>query len=235
MKAIVTGASSGIGLAIARYLLEEGYVVFGIGRDFNDGEKLFQKENFKKIVLDLNDIEESEKIIKEISKKHEIDLLVNNAGIGYYGLHEEISSKKIDELVRINLTIPMIISSLLLRKMKKRGGTIINISSFCAHEINTHGCAYGASKAGLSSFGKSLFFEARKYGIKVVNIEPEMTKTNLYRNANFTASDEENASLLVEDIVSAVAYILSQKENVAINTISLTPQIKRIKNVDKAK
>ena len=108
MKAIVTGASSGIGLAIARYLLEEGYVVFGIGRDFNDGEKLFQKENFKKIVLDLNDIEESEKTIKEISKKHEIDLLVNNAGIGYYGLHEEISSKKIDELVRINLTIPMV-------------------------------------------------------------------------------------------------------------------------------
>lgn len=78
----------------------------------------------------------------------------------------------------------MIITNLLLRDLKKNKGTIINISSITAEKTNPHGCAYGATKAGLTSFSHSLFEEARKYGVRVVNLEPDMTDTNLYRNAD---------------------------------------------------
>ena len=77
----------------------------------------------------------------------------------------------------------MIITNLLLRDLKKNKGTIINISSITAGKANPHGCAYGATKAGLTSFSHSLFEEARKYGVRVVNLEPDMTDTKLYRNA----------------------------------------------------
>lgn len=229
MNAIVTGASSGIGHAISEYLLSEGYEVFGIGRSMDERVgTLLASENFHAISLDLTDLCRAQEIIDRIQKENAIHLLVNNAGVGYYGMHEELSAKKLDEMVTINLTVPMLLSSLLMRNLKKNQGTIINISSYTAHETNTHGCAYGATKAGLSSFGKSLFFENRKYGVKVVNLEPEMTRTDLYRNADFTASEEVNASLFTQDIVEAVAYVLAQKEHVAVHTVSLTPQYHRI-------
>ena len=132
-------------------------------------------------------------------------------------------------MVRTNLEVPMILTSLLLRNLKKNKGYVINISSVTANGTNPHGCAYGATKAGLSSFSHSLFDEARKYGIKVVTISPDMTKTNLYRNADFKEGDEAESYLLPEEIAKAVEYVLGQREGLVISDITLKPQIHRIK------
>mgnify|MGYP002626811941 CR=1 FL=1 len=102
-----------------------------------------------------------------IKKKEDISVLINCAGVAYYGLFEEIKIENIQEMVRTNLEVPMILTRLLLRDLKKNKGFLINISSVTALSSNPHGIAYGATKAGLSSFSKSLFDEARKYGIKV--------------------------------------------------------------------
>lgn len=231
--AIVTGASSGIGLAVSRSLCRLGYEVYGIGRDFEKDEVYKVSEemgiHFHEIVCDVLDTNKLCGKVKEISSGCGIELLINNAGVGYYGLHEELSPAKIQEMVRINLEVPMILTQQLLRTLKKNSGIIINISSVTAGKSNPHGCAYGATKAGLSSFCSSLFDEARKYGLKVVTIQPDMVKTNLYRNADFCEGEERESYLLPQDVAEAVEYILSRRNGVVISEITLKPQLHRIR------
>ena len=231
-KALITGASSGIGLEISKRLVEEGYEVYGIGRDFSEVEKdtlLFKCDRFHKVKCDLCDTQKLTDTVKKINENHDITLLINNAGVGYYGLHEEISPQKISQMVRTNLEAPMIISGLLLRDLKKNSGIIVNISSVTAEKTNPHGCAYGATKAGLTSFSHSLFDEARKYGVRVVNIEPDMTETNLYRNADFESDDDCAARLLPEEVADAVMFAVNQREGLVVTDISVKPQLHRIK------
>lgn len=228
--AIVTGASSGIGFAISRKLGEMGYEVFGIGRDFADS-MLWQEKGFHAIVCDILDTEKLCAKVKRVSEEKPVHVLVNNAGVGFYGLHEELNPKKIMELVRTNLEAPMILTQQLLRVLKKNGGHVINIASVTAHESNPHGCAYGATKAGLASFSRSLFDEARKYGVKVTAVFPDMTKTNLYRNADFREGDETESYLLPEEVAGAVEFILGQRDGMVVSEITLQPQIRRIKRI----
>lgn len=221
--ALVTGASSGIGLAIAKKLVEDHWKVYGIGRNFE------VEVPFVKVECDLLDTNHFVEVVKDIQKKEKIGLLVNNAGVGYYGLHEELNVKKIQEMVRTNLEVPMILTQLLLRDLKEVKGCIVNVESVTARESNPHGCAYGATKAGLLSFANSLFDESRKYGIKVVSILPDMTQTNLYRNANFCADEDVEAHLEPEDVVAVVMYAIGQREGAVVSEICIKPQYHRIK------
>lgn len=226
--AIVTGASSGIGLAICEVLLQMDYVVYGIGRDFKAADRVTESGDFHIVELDLLDTAKLETEIRAISKGKDIHLLINCAGVGFYGLHEEIASSHLSAMVRTNLEVPIVLTNLLLRKLKETQGTIINIASVTAIESNPHGAAYGATKAGLLSFSRSLFDEARKYGVKVTTILPDMTDTNLYRNADFEASKEVSARLLPQDVSDAVKYILTADPHMVITEFTLRPQLHRI-------
>ena len=247
--AIVTGASSGIGEAIAERLLQMGYEVYGIGRHFDNERNMPERsheiekgtgssgtgcgepEAFHRIVCDLRETGKLLQIVREILKEPDISLkvLVNNAGTAYYGLHEELNPEKIGEMVRVNLEIPMMLTQQLLRTLKKNKGDIINISSVTAISSNPHGVAYGATKAGLLSFSRSLFDEARKYGVGVTAIMPDMTETNLYRNADFEADPAMDAHLTPEDVADAVEYALTAREGTCVPEIILRPQLHRIR------
>ena len=230
--AIVTGASSGIGLAIAGTLCELGYRVYGFGRNFEREEVrnliAAYGEQFQLIECDLLDTAKLCDAVNAIRKKETIKILVNAAGVGYYGLHEELSVGQIQTLVRTDLEVPMILTNRLLRVLKENRGYIINVSSITAKKTNPHGCAYGAVKAGLTNFGESLFEEARKYGIKVTNLHPDMTDTNLYRDADFTCGEEPESYLLPDEVAKAVAYVLDQREGMVVPEITLRPQLHRI-------
>lgn len=228
--AIVTGASSGIGLATAKRLLECGYKVYGIGRDFS---RLNTPDEMIKVQLDLLDTDRMVKTISEIDKAEETAILVNNAGVGYYGLHEQLDISHIQEMVRTNLEVPMIMTRLLLKSLKRNSGYVINISSHTANQANPHGCAYGAAKAGLSGFSRSLFAEERKYGLHVVNIEPDMTDTNLYRNSDFGVDDDVMAYLSPEEVADAVIYAVSRRGGMNLTNIAIEPQLNRIKKIKK--
>ena len=165
--AIVTGASSGIGAAISARLCKMGYEVFGIGRSFGSSfaeqfPDVADNPLFHAVVCDLLDTEKMLKLVRGIAAEATVTLLVNNAGSAYYGLHEELSPKKIQEMVRTDLEVPMILSQQLLRGFKKNKGCIVNIASVTAQQSNPHGCAYGAVKAGLASFSRSLFDEDQR-------------------------------------------------------------------------
>ena len=220
--AVVTGASSGIGYEIAQVLLEKGYEVFGFGRSFK------RECRFNEIECDICDTDKLIRRIDEIKKEYVVEVLVNNAGVGFYGLHEELNAQKIKQLVRTNLEAPMILTNYLLRELKKNKGWIFNISSVTATKTNPHGCAYGATKAGLSSFSHSLFEEARKYGVKVVNIQPDMTATDLYRNADFKEDEDVMAHLLPQEVADVVRYAIEQREGLVISDVTLRPQLHRI-------
>jgi short-subunit dehydrogenase len=238
--AIVTGASSGIGAAISARLCKMGYEVFGIGRSFGSSfaeqfPDAADNPLFHAVVCDLLDTEKMLKLVRGIAAEATVTLLVNNAGSAYYGLHEELSPKKIQEMVRTDLEVPMILSQQLLRGFKKNKGCIVNIASVTAQQSNPHGCAYGAVKAGLVSFSRSLFDEARKYGVRVATVSPDMTKTELYRNADFTVGEETESYLLPQDVADAVAYIVEQREGVAVSEVTLRPQYHRIRRKPVAK
>lgn len=229
--AIVTGASSGIGLAISRVLCELNYDVYGFGRDFEREEtaQLIQSTDaFHPVIGDLLDTQTVCERVKQIIGEARVEILVNAAGVGYYGLHEHLSVKQIQTLVRTNLELPLILTNRLLRVLKENNGSIINISSVTAKQSSPHGCAYAATKAGLTAFGESLFDEARKYGVKVTTIHPDMTQTNLYRDADFTCSEEEGSFLESSQVAEAVRYVLGQREGLVVPDITLRPQLHRI-------
>ena len=188
---------------------------------------------FHPIVCDLLDTKKLQSVMAALQKewkqeKRTLTLLVNNAGTAYYGLHEELRPEGISEMVRVNLEVPMLLTQQLLRTLKQNHGTIINISSVTAIGSNPHGVAYGATKAGLLSFSRSLFDEARKYGVRVTAILPDMTDTELYRHADFTADPAMDAHLEAEDVADAVEYALTTRAGTCVPEIILRPQLHRI-------
>ena len=212
--AIVTGASSGIGMEISRILLENHYKVFGFGRDFSG--IVIEDRNFYPIICDLTEVDVLTEKVKEICSKEEIHTLVNNAGAGYFGPHEELNGKKIHEMVITNLEVPMIITQLVLRQIKENAGYIFNISSV----------------TGLTSFSKSLFDEVRKYGVKVVTIHPDMTRSNFYRHADFCEGETEDTYLTPEETAKAVEFILTQRDGMVITELTLQPQKHQIRRIN---
>ena len=220
--AIVTGASSGIGYAISKMLSENGYKVYGIGRVF-EGDVSFFAE---RISMDIRD---TDILLEKVSGIKECDLLVNAAGSAYYGLAEFMTPDQIMEMCRTDLEAPMILTSALLPRLKDSKGTIINIASVTSTRINTHGACYGAFKAGLRSYGRSLFEEVRKHGVKVVTVCPDLTAgTKLYRNADFEPSEEEGCCLLPEDVAECVKDVISMRQGAAVTEVEVRPQYNRI-------
>ena len=225
--AVVTGASSGIGYAISKMLSEEGYKVYGIGRIFN-GDVSFFEERISMAIRD-TDI-----LLKKLSSFREVDVLVNAAGSAYYGLTEFMTPEQISEMCRVDLEAPMVITSAILPKIKDRKGYIINIASVTSTRINTHGACYGALKAGLRSFGRSLFEEARKHGVKVVTVCPDLTRgTKLYRNADFEPSENEGCFLVPEDTAECVRNILGMRDGACVTEVEVRPQLNRVEKKQK--
>ncbi len=218
---VVFGATSGIGLDIALSLSLENKV-YAFGRDIDKVSEF--KDRMSLISLDVTDFSNVNKVLKSIEIP---DIVIFSAGCAYYGLHETISSDSIKETVDTDLTSPMVITSFYLPYFKKRkSGRFIYLSSITADHINTHACAYGASKAGLTSFAKSLFDEVRKHNIKVNIISPDLTTTDLYRNADFIP--DEDCSLKPSDITECVRYVINQPDNVDVLEVKIRPQQNKI-------
>ena len=230
MTALVTGASRGIGAAISRMLLEKGYNVIGIARNFDNCE--ISNSCFTKIECDLSNLAKVESVISNL-KDTEINLLINNAGLAYFSYHEELNRKKIEYMTQVNLTSIMLICQLLLRKMKKVSGHIINISSVTALSPSPYAACYGALKAALSAFSHSIFEEGRKSGLKVTVIYPDITDTSFYDNAFFSVSKNKQAFLSPQDVSQCVKNIIENNENCLVSDLVIKPQLHEIGKISK--
>ncbi len=243
--ALITGVSSGIGKCLFLRFLKEGCIVYGIVKTTERKEALqkeldcsLSEDELQRAILlvcDLRNPSEIEALAHSLHNENiHPDLLLLNAGVGYYGPHEELSVKHITELSAVNFTAPLLLSNLFLRDMKNNQGHILFISSVTAAKTNnTHGCAYGATKAGISSFAKSLFEETRKYGVRVTVLAPDMTKTDLYRNASFCAAEEDDASLTPEEVADYAFFALTARDGLNLTELTMQPQRHRLERIKK--
>lgn len=202
-KAIVTGYSSGIGKAISELLEECGYTIIRLESRLEDTSSL-------------------EKEVKEILKYHKINLLVNCAGIGVFEPHEELSVGKIKELIDVNLTAPIILSNLLLRSLKQQQGHIINITSIEATKHSKFSALYTATKSGLRDFGLCLFEEVRKSGVRVTNINPDITQTSFFDELRFQPSQNQKSFLVPQTIAKAVIDVI--RIDGVVTDLTIRPQ-----------
>jgi len=197
---ILTGSSGGIGSAVARRLIENGYRILTVESR-------------------LEDIPSLEKEIKSILSEYSIDVLINCAGYGIFQPHEEISPMDMKSLIDINLTAPLVLSGLCLRSLKATGGHIINISSIEATRHSKYSALYTASKSGLRDFSLSLFEEVRKSGVRVSSINPDITKTQFFDKLGFGPGEDSSSYLDPEDIATAALMVLQSEGVVADLTI----------------
>ncbi|MBQ8161347.1 MAG: SDR family oxidoreductase [Clostridia bacterium] len=231
--ALVTGCTSGIGQEIAARLLARGYQVWGVGRDFSrEGtKKLLESPAFHSFQCDLTEDGEIDRLVRKVKEATggDVHLLIHNAGEAWYGMHETISEDAIRKMVRIHVEVPMILTGKLLRAMRNTKGQIIFISSVTATHPSPHGAVYGSCKAAMRSFAASLFEENRKTGLRVTTIMPDMTRTELYRHADFEADAEEDCSLTPEDVAEAVENVLDLRDGMVLTEMILRPQRMRIR------
>jgi short-subunit dehydrogenase len=220
--AVVTGASSGIGRAIAKRLLTLDYEVIGISRSI--AKAPIHHHNFMPLACDLSLTKEISTLYADLGKNKNIALLVNAAGFGRFEPHEELSASTIEQMVNVNLTAPILLSNLLLRALKANQGTIINITSIEALRANRFSALYSATKAGLRAFGQSLFEEVRKNNVNVVTINPDMTDTAFFDALRFGVHEHDNTKLLAEDLADSVEQILTARPGTAITEITIRPQ-----------
>lgn len=243
--ALITGVSSGIGKSLLLALHKEGCFIHGIVKNEERKKELTKElstllatEEAKRILLHVCDLRnpiEIEALAHRLHKENiHPEILILNAGVGLYGPHEELSVKGLTELAAVNFTAPLLLTNLFLRDLKANRGHLLCISSVtAAKNNNTHGCAYGATKAGLSSFAKSLFEEVRKYGVRVTVLAPDMTRTDLYRNASFCAAEEEDASLTPEEVADYALFALTAREGLNLTELTMQPQKHRLDRIKK--
>ena len=192
---VITGASSGIGLATAKRLSKAGCKVYGISLDE------FSCKEFKNFQANVNDTEKIECILEEVFKKEgRIEVVINNAGFGIAGAMEYASKEKIQALFDTNLTSVVKISSLAIKYLTKSKGNLINTSSVAGITPIPFQACYSASKAGVLNFSLALDGEVRRFGVKVSAVLPGDTKTGFTNARVIEGGDGDYKSAVSKSI-----------------------------------
>lgn len=185
--AFVTGGSRGIGKEVALKFAENGYnIVINYVSDNTDIEKLkneFAQKGVEALIIkaDVTNSEEIENLVKEVIEKFgKIDVLVNNAGITKDNLLMRMSEEEFDKVINVNLKGTFIVTKAVIKyMMKKRSGSIINLSSVVGVAGNAGQANYSASKAGIIGFTKSIAKEVASRNIRANAVAPGFIETDM--------------------------------------------------------
>lgn len=231
---IVTGGSRGLGLGIARKLVIAGFRVIAIARHEDEqlgramreiepgqqGSLLFQ-------AFDLEDTSKIPGLVKQLRKEFgSIYGLVNNAGLGTSGILATMHDKQIQSLVHLNTLSPIILTKYVARTMMADGGgRIVNIASIVSFTGYTGLSVYGATKASIVGFTRSLARELGPLGINVNAVAPGFVDTNMTEGLG----EQERAQIVrrsalhrlaeAEDVGNAVEFLLSDKSRNITGTV----------------
>ena len=177
--ALVTGSSSGLGLAVAKELAAQNFRVIGLGRKRPEN---VSEENF--IVCDLGNPTDLEKVPGELAKRTDrLDILVNNAGFGGYATWEELPQSELRRMFEVDFFAPVRLAQMLIPMLAASSGAIVNISSVAALAPVPCMGAYSAVKAALYSFSRTLRAEASLQNIRVITVCPGRISTGFSSRA----------------------------------------------------
>ena len=222
-KAVITGATGGIGYSILEKFYSEGVTVLGSGTNEEKLNKLkndFNGMRFKK--FDISKHDEIEKFVETVCDELKgcPEILVNNAGITKDNLSLRMSKTEWQQVIDINLTSTFLLCKFFLKKMiKNKTGKIINITSVVGHTGNVGQANYAASKSGIIGMSKSLALEYAKKNININCISPGFIKTNMTDKI-----DEKFKELILakipsnrlgepSDVANVAAFLSSEMSN----------------------
>ena len=220
--AIITGGSTGIGKNISILLSQHQYDIILISRN-KDSLELVKEEiknlnnNCEIIPADLSKTEDFKKIFSKLKEINNIDVLVNNAGVGIFNKIENISSEEWDIQMDTNLKGAFLITKGIVPGMiKNKSGKIIFINSVAGLNPYPYSSAYVASKYGLRGFSSSLREELREHNIKVISIHPGAIDTPFWNNVKSDFPREEmlsakDVSLTVVDAILAPNNVVQEE------------------------
>lgn len=176
---LITGGSAGIGIVTGEKLAKQGHRVYGTSRDINKFNNM-EKVGIKPMLLDVTSEESCKKCIENIIEKEgKIDVLINNAGYGFYGPIENVSIDEAKNQLDVNVFGVVRMTKLVIQYMRKqKSGRIINVSSVAGRVTTYLGGWYHASKYAVEALSDSLRMETKRFGIDVSIIEPGAITSN---------------------------------------------------------
>jgi short-subunit dehydrogenase len=220
--------SSGIGKSLAIKFANNNHLVIGSARRENAASEIKKQidnpENFKYFVNDISDPKSVNSISVKIQNEYYIDCLINNAGITSFKPFVENKESEIESIIDTNLKGPIYaIKSVLPEMINKQSGIIINILSVAAKKVFTNSSLYSATKSGLESFSKALREELREHNIKIINVYPGATSTEIWPESTIQdLSDKmmnaDNLANLIFDLYSNSSYL--SPEEIVVRPIS---------------
>ncbi|SKC87782.1 NADP-dependent 3-hydroxy acid dehydrogenase YdfG [Burkholderia sp. CF099] len=224
--ALVTGASSGIGRAIAQRLVNDGLKVYALGRDAKALDALASECDVTPIALDLQDTTP----LRDLFARTEIDVVVNNAGLlPALAKFAESELSDIDRMIDINLRAPLRLAHMALDGMiQRRRGHLFFVGSSAGRFPHPNTAVYGATKAGISMFCDSLRCDLLGTKVRVTEIAPGRVQTSLYRTALGAEGANEKLydayrSIQPENIAELIATAIALPEAVDVSRMEVFP------------
>ena len=226
---ILTGASSGIGLAIARRLSREKARLCLVARSADKLEAIAEElgRGAERPMIAAADVTKDEQVKAAVdgavSRLGSIDVLVNCAGTVYFNPIVDTTEEQWDQVVDSNLKGAFLLCKHVMPHMLSRGrGDIVNIASIAAHQGFESSTAYCAAKHGVLGFSRALALEVRKRGLRVITVSPGSVDTPLWDPMEW--SPDRTKMLRAEEVADAVVAALTISSTAAVDELIVMPQ-----------
>lgn len=229
-RALITGASRGIGKATAIAFAKAGVSSILIGRSEDQLQATVEEvqalgSEAIAFRVDLSEVTQVKGQLEQVlATAGSIDVLVNNAGMGYTGGLLETSLTDWQRVIDLNLTSPLLCIQAVLPQLRlRRRGTIINVISVAGRQTFPDWGAYCASKFGLMGVTKTLAQEERRHGIRVVALCPGSVNTPLWDSATVNADFDRSQMLNPEDVANAIVHAALLPPHVVLDELVIMP------------
>jgi 3-oxoacyl-[acyl-carrier protein] reductase len=222
--AIVTGASRGIGRAIAEALAREGMRLVINGRSAGPLEEAARAlgGETQTVAGDVGDEAIAARLVEAAGRFGRLDVVVNNAGIGHQGRLEDLDPAEFDRVYRTNVRGPFLLMKAAIPVMRRqKAGTLVTLASLAGKNPVPNRAAYAASKWAMIGLSRSVLQEVRKDGIRVIILEPGSTLTEFGHDAAKMAQAEK--LVRPEDVASVLVAALKLPARATVSEIEIRP------------